>query len=157
MTNDLSVIHCEIDKKFLGVPYKFGGRAFDGADCVGLLILWFKEQGIHYQYRDKDGPIHADWFRNNPRRLVEAVTQYGNLIRFSDLQKNDVLMITNNGDESIPICLAVMADARHILTTNDKQDSFVEMLNLEWKARFWGGIRLTKVAEAAEKKTEKEA
>lgn len=153
MTNNA----CETYKRFIDIPYKFGGRAFDGADCVGLLILWFKEQGIHYQYRDKDGPIHADWFKNNPRRLVEAITQYGGLIRFSDLQKNDVLMITNTGDESIPICLAVMVNERHILTTNDKQNSFVEMLNLEWKARFWGGIRLAKVVELAEKQAEEVA
>lgn len=142
-------------EKFLNIPYKFGGRGFDGADCVGLLILWFKEQGIHYQYRDKDGPIHMNWYKNHPRRLVEAITQYGVLCRFSDLTKNDVLLITNNGDESIPICLAVMVDERHILTTNDKQNSFVEMLNLEWKARFWGGLKLTKVTEMAE--SEKEA
>lgn len=135
----------QIDKRFLDIPYKFGGRDYDGADCVGLLILWFREQGIDYKYRDKDGPIHIDWYKNNPRRLVESITQYGSLIRFSDLQRNDVILLTNNGDESIPICLAVMVDDRHILTTNDKQNSFVEMLDMKWRERFWGGLHLFKV------------
>ena len=137
-----------IDPIFLNIPYKFGGRQFDGADCIGLLILWFKEQGIEYEYKDNEGMIHINWYKNHPRRLVEAMSQYGQLIRFSDLRKNDVLLLTNNSDESIPICLAVMVDDRHILTTNDKQNSFVQMLNLEWKERFWGGLHLFKVSEA---------
>lgn len=139
----------DIDKRFLDIPYKFGGRDFDGADCVGLAILWFKQIGIDYEYRDKDGPIHINWYKNHPRRLVEAITQYGSLIRFSDLKKNDLLLVTNNSDESIPICVCIMADDRHILTINDKRNSFVEMLDLEWKSRFWGGLHLFKVAEAS--------
>ena len=137
----------KIDPKFLNIPYKFGGRGLDGADCVGLLILWFKEQGIDYEYQDKQGAIHMNWYKNNPRRLVESILEYGSLIRFSDLEKNDLLMITNNGNETIPICLGVMVGGRHILTTNDKENSFVSMLDMVWRERFWGGIRLTKVLE----------
>lgn len=145
----MSVIHSQldIDPKFLNIPYKFAGRDFNGADCVGLAILWYKELGIHYQYGDREGPIHMNWYKNHPRRLVEAITQYGTLIRFSDLKKHDMILVTNTGDDSIPVCIGIMADDRHILTTNDKQNSFAEMLDMKWKERFWGGIHLFKVQE----------
>lgn len=31
------------DHKFLGIPWKAGGRDFTGADCVGVTVLWLRE------------------------------------------------------------------------------------------------------------------
>ena len=42
-----------VDRKFIGVPYKFGGKSFDGADCMGLILLWYMEQGIEFDYDEK--------------------------------------------------------------------------------------------------------
>ena len=37
----------ELYSKLLGVPYKKGGRDLSGLDCIGLVLLLNKENGIN--------------------------------------------------------------------------------------------------------------
>lgn len=136
-----------IDEKFLGIPYKIGGRTLEAADCIGVTVLWLKSEGIEADYDDSKGPVMSDWWVRNPRRLLEAVLQFGTVVRFAEIKKYDVLMLSANEQGVVPGSIAVMVDDRHLLTSNEERGSFVEMLDMQWKNRFWGGIRLNKVAE----------
>lgn len=135
-----------IDPKFIGIPYKFKGREFEGADCIGLMILWFREQGIEYEYDDGQGPVMAHWWEHNPRRFLDAYLALGKIVHFQDVKKNDVLLLLGDDLSCFPSCLGVMVDNRHMLVSFEEKGSFVTMLNSHWKKRFFGAIRLHKVA-----------
>ena len=135
------------DKKFIGIPYALGGKSFGGADCVGVAILWLKEQGVNLEYDDGMGPVMAHWWEHNPRRFVDAFHQLGNQVKFSELKKYDCLLLIGNEQVLFPSCLGIMVDDRHFLVSMKETGSFVTMLDLHWKSMFWAGIRLHKITE----------
>lgn len=137
-----------VDKKFIGIPYKLGGKGFDGTDCIGVALLWLWEQGINYEYDDGLGPIMAHWWEKNPRRFLDAFLAQGINVRWPDIRKYDCLLLMDeNGLSTLPSCMGVMVDDRHMLVSFEEEGSFVTMLSLHWKNRYFGAIRLHKVLE----------
>lgn len=137
-----------VDPKFIGIPYALAGKKFDGADCIGICILWLEEQGLHYEYDDRHGPVLQHWWENNPRRFVNAMNELGTIIKFPELKKYDVILFF--GDEPVnrfPTMLGVMVDDRHFLTCTEDRGSAVYMLSLTWKNKFFGCLRLHKAVE----------
>lgn len=136
-----------VDSGLLGIPYKLGGKDRSGIDCIGVTVLWLKSQGIDFEYDDRQGPVLANWWERNPRRFMDAILEIGTIVRFNELRKFDCLMLIGNEQAVFPSCLGVMVDDRHMLTATEERGTFVEMLNLYWKSRFWGAVRLRKVVE----------
>ncbi len=136
-----------IDPKFLGIPYKLGGKDCEGADCIGIAILWLREQGVEFDYDDGMGPVMAHWWEHNPRRFLEAFLSLGGILHWPELRKFDCVLLLGDEVSSYPSCLGIMVDNRHLLLSFEKQGSHVSMLNKHWKERFWGAIRLHKVME----------
>lgn len=136
-----------IDKKFLGIPYKLGAKTFDQADCIGVAILWLKEQGIDYQYDDKQGPVMAHWWEHKPRRFLDAFLTIGNIVKFSELRKYDCILLLGDEQSSFPSCVGIMIDDRHFLTSLESRGSFIDMMSMYWKSKFWSAVRLHRVSE----------
>lgn len=138
-----------IDESLLGIPYLLGGRTREGADCIGTVILWLETQGIHYKYDDSQGPVLRNWWAKSPRRFLDAMLKLGTIVDFRDVRKFDCLMfVLGNEGNTFPSCIGIMVDERHMITSTEERGSFVEMLNIEWKKRFFGAIRLRKIVEA---------
>lgn len=137
-----------VDKKFLGIPYELGKRGFDGADCIGVAILWLADQGIQYEYDDSQGPVMAHWWEHNPKRFLDAFLSLGSIIRWPELKKYDCLLLLGDEVSSYPSCMGIMVDDRHFLTSLKDGGSFVSMLSLDWKQKFWSAIRLRKIEES---------
>lgn len=140
-----------VDKKFIGIPYKFHGtKPETGMDCIGLMILYVKETfGIEMKYDDNRGPIMENWYVDSPGRFVDAFMNHGRALNWASLRKNDVpLFYGETVVNRYPTCLGIMIDDRHFLTTMEDRGSFVSILNEHWKRIFWGGIRLHKFVEA---------
>lgn len=138
-----------VKPKFLGIPHVMGKAAFDGCDCVGLPILYLAEFGIKYKYDKNQRASLLHWWKNDPRRFVDWLMQWGNIIRFADINKFDILMFfTDEHVNQFPAALGTMVDDRHFLTTKHERGSFVQMMDMDWKNRFWGAMRLHKVVEA---------
>ena len=134
-----------VPSELLGIPYLHGGKTAQGADCIGLAIMWFEHHGVRFEYKDGFGTVMNHWYVHRPYRLVDAISKYGSVIRFQDLRMHDLLLIfTPNAQVQFPTGMAVMADDRHILSTDQTRGSFVEMLDLSWRERFWGAMRLKK-------------
>ena len=138
-----------VEPRFMGIPYALGKATFEEADCIGVCLLWLAEKGLKYEYRDKFGPVLAHWWEHRPRRFLDAVLQYGTILKFSEIKKFDVLLLFG-GEEvnQFPTMLGVMVDDRHFLTSTEERGSEVFMLNVHWKNKYFGAIRLHKAIEA---------
>ena len=131
-----------VDETLIGIPHKLGAKSLKESDCVGVVTMWLRSEGFDVKYEDGKGPITTDWCERSPRRFLEDLLKVGNVVRFSELQKYDCLLLFGNEQCLFPSALAVMVDDRHILTSTDARGSFVEMLSQYWKDRFWGAVRL---------------
>lgn len=148
MTNKITEKYYSIDKNFLGIPYKIGGKDFSGTDCIGISVLWLKENGIDYDYDDNRGPILRHWYHTAPERLRNAILEHGNFVRFYELRKFDIVLFFGaDATERFPTMGGVMIDDRHFLSVSEGSGSRVSMLDMDWKERFWGAVRLHKIAE----------
>lgn len=82
--------------KYLSIPYKRFGRGFGGADCIGLVILFYKEEfsielpEISCDYSAKDWWKTHNYFIDSASAynfsLAEKV-QFGNIILFNSRGK----------------------------------------------------------------------
>jgi cell wall-associated NlpC family hydrolase len=92
-------------KKYIGIPFKSGGRDFSGIDCYGLIVLIYKEEKdislwdcSNYTVDDcsKDNLMLSNYHRN-----WDALDE-------KDLQELDILLFTTNPDlPDIPTHIAL--------------------------------------------------
>lgn len=137
-----------IDKKFIDIPYKFGHQSFDGADCMGVILLWYREQGIVFDYDEKTARNMKVFWERRPAEFLTLVSGFGSFIPFAEIKKYDFLLFFSDGkDDTFPTFPAVMVDDRHFLSNIDKTGSVLTMLNMDWKNRFWGAIKINKAVE----------
>lgn len=87
-----------VPKKFLGIPYKLGGRSFTGCDCIGILWLWFKEQGINLNPGDGI-PYSCDWSREDNQRYMRGLLKVGKWVPLQQTQPDDVVLFLNYNKE----------------------------------------------------------
>lgn len=137
-----------IDQKFLGIPYQLGGKSFEGADCMGLLLLWYKEQGIEFEYSESLSNKMKTFWERRPAEFLSVVSKYGSFIPFHEIQKYDFILFFADKREAVfPSYPAVMVDDRYFLSNFDKTVSKITMLDMEWKNRFWGAIKVSQAIE----------
>lgn len=136
-----------VNKNLIGIPYKLGGKTMVATDCIGVVVMWLQSEGVDVKYDDGKGSIRADWWKKSPQRFTDSILSIGSVVRFQDLKKYDCLLLANPETLYPPSCLAVMVDDRHILTSTKERGSFVELLSMEVKEKFWGAVRLNAVVE----------
>ena len=83
----------DIDEKFIGIPYKLGGRSFEGADCMGMILLWLSENGIHYDYESGDALRMKKYWETSPGKFADMLSSYGTMIPFPFIKKFDFLIL----------------------------------------------------------------
>lgn len=59
----------EIVSKYLGVPFKNGGRTLDGLDCYGLVVCIFADRKITLV--DAEKPYDTKWSFKGENYLIE--------------------------------------------------------------------------------------
>lgn len=75
--NELRQLVCEEARKYLGVPYLWGGRSFKGIDCSALVQLSYKNIGIKLP-RFSQGQY-------NKGRVIKDKLKIGDLIFIEDV------------------------------------------------------------------------
>lgn len=123
-----------ITERYLDVPYLYNGRTWKGADCYGLLILWFKnELGIDlidYNHGTEHwSALDSNIMLANAYREFEKVTE-------GDARKHDVVVLNNGG---VPHC-GVMVDGKHFLHTLERIGPATSKIST-WRDRIVGFYR----------------
>lgn len=128
-------------KKWLGVQYKHNGRSTDGIDCLGLVALFLRENGINIP--DRDGrTIKKNWYESNPRRYVEGLSNYGKKIdSIDDLQPLDIICFRIDGEHITHS--GVVIEGNKFIHILDERKVSVDRLNHRfWRKKFACGFRV---------------
>ena len=90
--------------KFVGIKHKFNGRDFDGADCIGLCQLFYREHGYNQTW-DDGKPIPADWQKYKYRLLLYLRKHFERTDDKNALAYGDILLFDVDGDYHLGIFL----------------------------------------------------
>ncbi|EOC99918.1 C40 family peptidase [Caldisalinibacter kiritimatiensis] len=128
-------------KKFKNVPFVHNGRSLEkGVDCLGFVVLFYKEFGI--EVPDNDGkPIEKNWFKKDPERYIRGIQSLGKkAVSINELQPLDLVYFAIS--HNIITHTGIMIDNKRFVHMSPKSGFLVSKLERHWKRRFRGGIRL---------------
>ena len=126
----------DIIRKYIGKEYKHNGRD-DQLDCLGLVISFLRDNNI-YLPNDDGKPIGEEWFKDNPNRLIEGLSQYGENINLDNLQPLDVVVFSFN---NIPSHAGVMVDESQFIHAREGKKVAVIRIK-HYKKFFHSGWRI---------------
>lgn len=89
--------------KYVGIPYVFNGRTMKGADCIGLLCLFYADQGWPETFSDGE-EITPDWFEKEPYRFAKyLIKNFDRVTDINELPEGSVLLFEINGESHTAI------------------------------------------------------
>ena len=112
-----------IAKKYLGVPYLYGGTTTRGFDCSGYTRYVYKEAGITIK-----------------RTAAEQYTQ-GTAVQLANLQPGDLVFFSSNGRSISHVGIYIGANS-FISSTTSRGVSIASMNNTYWKPIYVGAKRI---------------
>ncbi|SET54687.1 NlpC/P60 family protein [Natronincola peptidivorans] len=126
--------------KYTNVPFVHNGRSLaGGVDCLGFVILFYKEFGIHLP--DDDGMrIERNWYRKDPDRLVKGIQGLGGMeVGIHELQPLDLVYFAIN--RKVITHTGIMMNAKEFLHTRPIVGFSKTPLTGRWESRFRGAMR----------------
>lgn len=111
-------------RKYVGVPYKFGGTTPRGFDCSGFIQYVFNKKGISL-----------------PRAADEQYTRVGRKISINSLEPGD-LVFFKTYDEGISHSGLYLGDGYFISATSSRGVAVATMKNGYWHDRYIGANRV---------------
>ena len=115
-----------IAKKYLGVPYLYGGTTTSGFDCSGFTSYVYKEAGITI------------------KRTAKEQYKEGTAVKQADLQPGDLVFFSGTSSSSSGISHVGIytGDNSFISSTTSKGVSIASMNNTYWKPKYTGAKRI---------------
>jgi len=140
MENLLDIKIQELIKKFKKAKFVHNGRNLEeGIDCLGFIILFYKEFGIDIP-SDDGKPIEEDWFKKDPERYIRAVKNLGmNEVKFNELQPLDMVYFSIS--RNIITHTGIMINNREFVHMSPKSGLLISTLERHWLRRSRGAIR----------------
>ena len=82
---------------YIGIPYEFAGHTKDGADCIGLVRLFYRDN--KWKPEIYDGSFEHDWYKREPLRMVKWFMRNMRKVRdVHELTYGDVVYFHLNGE-----------------------------------------------------------
>ncbi|NLW48193.1 MAG: C40 family peptidase [Firmicutes bacterium] len=122
--------------RYIGITYKLNGRDFSGTDCLGLVWLYLRDQGISIPDGD-ELPIDENWQDSAESRFIKGLDAIAQ--RVEAPQKNDIVLIHCFRQSAH---IGVMLDSQTILHSPDESGSQRNLLSNYGKHRVLGFWRL---------------
>ena len=110
-------------RKYLGVPYKFGGTTAKGFDCSGLVQRVFHEQGLI-----------------KTPRMADEQFKFGKAVQRNALQNGDVVFFTTY-EKGASHCGVYIGNGKFIHASSSKGVMISALDDTYWKPRYLGARR----------------
>ena len=128
--------------RWTGIPFRWGGSSFRGADCCGLVFLYLQEE-LGVKLPPEGGPrTAAAWKDGGERRMLEYLDRH--CVRVEHPRRGDIVVIHGIGQAAHA---GVMVDERRFLHTNFDRTSEIGWLDAYPKHRVLGFWRPRSVME----------
>lgn len=131
----------EIIDRFRRTPFVHNGRsASDGVDCLGFIVLFYKEFGI--ELPSDDGKfVEEDWYLSDPSRYIRGLRNLGYAeVAVDDLKPLDLVFFVVNHD--VITHSGIMLFDNLFVHMTPKKGLRVSKLERHWRRRVRGGIRV---------------
>ncbi|ABR46879.1 NLP/P60 protein [Alkaliphilus metalliredigens QYMF] len=128
-------------ENFRYARFRHNGRSLEeGLDCLGFLILVYKEFGIDLPSGD-GFDVKSNWYRYDPERYLRGLQSLdGESVPFESLQTLDLVYFAIN--RGVVTHTGIMINSNefaHVMLTRGFK---ISSIHGYWKVKFRGGIRL---------------
>ena len=113
-------------KKYIGVPYVFGGTTPSGFDCYGFLQYVFKENGILIP------------------RLADEQYKLGKNVSTNELEAGDLVFFTTY-EAGASHCGIYLGQGQFLHTSSSRGVRIDLLSNVYWAPRFYGAKKIVEV------------
>ncbi len=132
MTLDESI--ATIVRKYIGIPYRHGGRDLKGLDCLGLAYCFYQDLGT--EIPDGDGsPYSPQWVYEDPERYLRGIQKVGREVSITAIQPLDFVYFKIG--RYISHC-GVMVDSQYFIHVLQGTRVHLTLLNWAWRRRLVG-------------------
>lgn len=127
--------------KYKGAKFVHNGRSLEkGIDCLGFLILFYKEFGIELP-SDDGRYIDEFWYRREPDRYIKAIKSLGaKPVKQNELKPLDLVYFAIS--RNIITHTGVMISENQFAHMSPRSDFIISNMERHWARRFRGAVRL---------------
>ena len=131
----------QILSQFRKTPFVHNGRSVEeGADCLGFLILFYREFGIELP-SDDGKTVEKEWYLSDPNRYIRAIKGLGyENITGDNLKPLDLIFFVV--DHDVITHTGILLDNNRFVHMTPKAGLRISKFERHWRRRFRGGVRI---------------